>query len=251
MWLPLMRPLMGAWPATQVCVLTGNPTGNPLICRPALNPLSHTSLFPPLCLPTRCQLVYPIVLQGFWGGGQRMSSEADQLVSLCHLILCLRLACHSRWEVLGWSVTPVSPCSSPGNQPCPSPGSQPSWPFLLFRLFSGRICSEEAEKIRCWWLLLLGVLWGVLVTERLKRKRGYAESLGCSFGWGGICCGPVEMSWRGNRKPRLLIAVSVSSQHGQTTNCTFKSPQFSEGTGCHSGGLAQWLWSKHMFRIGV
>ena len=42
-WLPIMYPLLGIWPITQVCALTGNPTGNPLVCRPAFNPLSHTS----------------------------------------------------------------------------------------------------------------------------------------------------------------------------------------------------------------
>ena len=42
-WLPLMHPLLGTWPATQTCALTGNRTGSPLICRLALNPLSHTS----------------------------------------------------------------------------------------------------------------------------------------------------------------------------------------------------------------
>ena len=35
--------LLGIWSATQACALTGNRTGNPLVCRPALNPLSHTS----------------------------------------------------------------------------------------------------------------------------------------------------------------------------------------------------------------
>ena len=43
MWLPLERPPLGTWPATQACALTGNWTSNPLVCRPALNPLSHTS----------------------------------------------------------------------------------------------------------------------------------------------------------------------------------------------------------------
>ena len=33
----------GTWPATQACALTGNRTGNPLVHRPVLNPLSHTS----------------------------------------------------------------------------------------------------------------------------------------------------------------------------------------------------------------
>ena len=43
MWLPLTHPLLGTWPATQACDLTGNPTGDPLVCRPVLNPLSYTS----------------------------------------------------------------------------------------------------------------------------------------------------------------------------------------------------------------
>ena len=40
-WLPLARPQVGTWPATQTCALTGNATGNPLVLRLALNPLSH------------------------------------------------------------------------------------------------------------------------------------------------------------------------------------------------------------------
>ena len=36
-------PLLGTWPATQACALMGNQTGDPLVRRPALNPLSHTS----------------------------------------------------------------------------------------------------------------------------------------------------------------------------------------------------------------
>ena len=42
-WLLLSRPLLGTWPVTQACALTGNRTSDPLICRLALNPLSHTS----------------------------------------------------------------------------------------------------------------------------------------------------------------------------------------------------------------
>ena len=41
-WLPLTRLLLGTWPATQACVLTGNRTSNPLVRRLALNSLSHT-----------------------------------------------------------------------------------------------------------------------------------------------------------------------------------------------------------------
>ena len=36
-------PQLGTWPATQACALTGNRTNDPLLRRPALNPLSHSS----------------------------------------------------------------------------------------------------------------------------------------------------------------------------------------------------------------
>ena len=43
MWLPLTCTLLGTWPTTQACALTGNQTGNLLVGRPVLNPLSHSS----------------------------------------------------------------------------------------------------------------------------------------------------------------------------------------------------------------
>ena len=36
-------PLMRTWPITQAHALTGNRTGNPVVCRPVLHPLSNTS----------------------------------------------------------------------------------------------------------------------------------------------------------------------------------------------------------------
>ncbi|KAF6094981.1 hypothetical protein HJG60_012021 [Phyllostomus discolor] len=42
-WLPLAHPLLGTWPATQACALTGNQTNDPLVHRLAFYPLSHTS----------------------------------------------------------------------------------------------------------------------------------------------------------------------------------------------------------------
>ena len=42
-WLPLPGPQLGTWPATQACAQTGNQTCDPLVHRPALNPLSRTS----------------------------------------------------------------------------------------------------------------------------------------------------------------------------------------------------------------
>ena len=46
--LPLARPQLGHWPKTQACALSGNRTDSLesvdlLVCRLALNPLSHTS----------------------------------------------------------------------------------------------------------------------------------------------------------------------------------------------------------------
>ena len=42
-WLPLTCPLLGTWPATQTCALTGNQTSDPLVRRTVLNPLNHIS----------------------------------------------------------------------------------------------------------------------------------------------------------------------------------------------------------------
>ena len=36
-WLPLTRPLLGTWPATQACALTGIRTHDPLVRKSALN----------------------------------------------------------------------------------------------------------------------------------------------------------------------------------------------------------------------
>ena len=41
--LPLTRPQLGTWPATQACALTGNHTSNLSVHRPSLSSLSHTS----------------------------------------------------------------------------------------------------------------------------------------------------------------------------------------------------------------
>ena len=42
-WMPLTCLQLEIYAATQTCALTGNWTGNLLVCSPALNPLSHTS----------------------------------------------------------------------------------------------------------------------------------------------------------------------------------------------------------------
>ena len=40
MWLPLVCFLLGTWPATPVCTLTGNRTSNPLVRRRSFSPPS-------------------------------------------------------------------------------------------------------------------------------------------------------------------------------------------------------------------
>ena len=47
-WLPLTCPLLGTWPTTQACALTGNRTSDTLLHRMALDPLSHASRGRPL-----------------------------------------------------------------------------------------------------------------------------------------------------------------------------------------------------------
>ena len=42
-WFPFTCPELGTWLTTQACALTGNQTSDPLVLRPTLNPLSHTS----------------------------------------------------------------------------------------------------------------------------------------------------------------------------------------------------------------
>ena len=42
-YLPVTHPQLRTWPANQTCALTGNRTGNLLVRRPELSPLSHAS----------------------------------------------------------------------------------------------------------------------------------------------------------------------------------------------------------------
>ena len=57
-----MRSLLGTWPTTQACALTGDWTGDPLVCKPALNPLSRTSPGPSLLfLVFNISSVWPVI----------------------------------------------------------------------------------------------------------------------------------------------------------------------------------------------
>ena len=65
-WLPLMRPLLGTWHATQAGALTRNWTRDPLVHRLALNPLSHTSQgcnFLCASISSVCILMYSLLMK--------------------------------------------------------------------------------------------------------------------------------------------------------------------------------------------
>ena len=84
--LPLVHPTLGTWPATQACALTGNQTGDPLVLRPELSPLSHTcqgrerGSYPDLALVTAlCPWAHlPLCLQGGWEWGWAKGQGAAQ-----------------------------------------------------------------------------------------------------------------------------------------------------------------------------
>ena len=67
-------PLLGTWPATQACALTGNRTDDPVVDRPALNPFSHTSQGYARC---------PFIMELF--------------SYTCHSIICLRKYSLCHW----------------------------------------------------------------------------------------------------------------------------------------------------------
>ena len=55
-WLHFECPILGTWPTTQACALPGNRTSDPLVCRPALNPLTYTSQGPFITFSNRFQI---------------------------------------------------------------------------------------------------------------------------------------------------------------------------------------------------
>ena len=87
-WLPLTRPLLGTWPATEACALTGNRTSDPLVHRPVLNPLSHTSqgnttflkIHPSYCpFPLRHQRSWAPLASPEWAEPRNMPHEVSLL----------------------------------------------------------------------------------------------------------------------------------------------------------------------------
>ena len=77
-WLPLACSLLGTWPATQACALTGNRTSNPLVHRTTLSPLSQTRqgsgsliiLYLPIYL-WWCEVIQCLSDERQWGGRHR------------------------------------------------------------------------------------------------------------------------------------------------------------------------------------
>ena len=103
-WLPLACPLLRTWPATQACALTGNRTSDPLVRRPVLNPLSHTSqgcnvyilksLIDSLCLSL--SRISNLMLCGLW----RITTYPN-LVSVMNFLICFLwfLVCGSWFQI--------------------------------------------------------------------------------------------------------------------------------------------------------
>ena len=100
MWLPLVRPLLGTWPATQACALTGNQTGNSLVLRLVLNLLSYTSQG---CLPRSEQTTFMVLqklLFKHWTVSTYFlplpleTNHQLQVVSTCEPTACVCLGIH-------------------------------------------------------------------------------------------------------------------------------------------------------------
>lgn len=82
---------------------------------------------------------------------------------------------------------------------------------------------QRSRESRWRWLSLFGVLWDILVTEAEMEAGVRTEFRGFS-GEVGVCRGPVEETWLGIRKSRLLIVASVSFQQGHLINYLTGSP---------------------------
>ena len=131
MWLPLAHPLLGTWPATQACTLNGNWTGNTLICRPELNPLSHTSQgHGLLCNPVNIATIaciLPEPSQKYWKGkGEQkfgFSCKLPSLFSLPHLISIFLLP---KWFLIRIYMARATPSPLPSCFPYGWVGSESS-----------------------------------------------------------------------------------------------------------------------------
>ena len=103
MWLPLVCPPLGTWPTTQACALTGNWTSDPMVRRPTLNPLSHTSQGHPHIL--KLNSTYFLVWREMSAGGngvreeQRAKAGGKRVVSL-GIDLHFKITALASWESL-------------------------------------------------------------------------------------------------------------------------------------------------------
>ena len=137
-WLPLTRPLLGTWPTTQSCALTGNWTSDPLVCRPALNPLSYTSragknllVHVYFCLLLTLLQMSPIVFP--------LSCSPQSLPSpppgLHRTVVCVHGPCIHAYMLSGWSLPVPSPPCFPLIAVSLFPVSMPLVLFCQFILF--------------------------------------------------------------------------------------------------------------------
>ena len=89
---PLTRPLLGTWPTTQACALTGNWTSNRLVCRPVLNPLSHTGQDGHTIFDASCRM--------FFSKGSKDAVVTAWTPASVAFLLCYGSICCQSQEVL-------------------------------------------------------------------------------------------------------------------------------------------------------
>lgn len=100
-------------------------------------------------------------------------------------------------------------------------------------------------------VVALGGTVGCFGHRKAETEAGVCRVLGASLGGEGY----VVHQWKragwetGNLGYLLLSQFPLNMGKQQTV--PLRDPRSVKGQGSHSGGLAQWLWSKHMFRIGV
>ena len=138
-WLPLACPLLGTWPATQAYSLTGNRTGDPVVHRPILNPLSLTSQGSLKIL----MLLYTVFFIQSWSLSNANSHLFSSL-SVSHHVPILNPNC-KRSQSIGLFNTTVFLMASLESEANPVPShSTHSFPE---QKASGAICFHRKEDL--------------------------------------------------------------------------------------------------------
>ena len=129
---------------------------DPLVLRPALNPLRHTSqgwlLFSLYRFPSFLFLRRPFIFSGYFIGGWNKMKQNNFIVINWHTVNCTYVRCTTQWFLA--SFVPMKP--SPQSRTYPLPLTVHSGPFaVLFAARSHLVCPQKyiscflSLKIRC------------------------------------------------------------------------------------------------------